>query len=833
MASITETETVVKRILPYLERRGYGIGDLTFELATTDQPTKKFIDIAVNAGHKKPQFLVEAKRKSHRLVQADRTQAIKYGKSVGVPFVVVTNGVDLELWNTSTSEQIQLVSAKGGQMMVPHRSKLAKTMKRFRDIPSTSNLNEQDESLPFRPGLPLKQLNALFARCHSKIRTLEKDEDNAFSDFSKLLFLRLLEEKSDAALGDVTETFKLPYSTRFHELAAMPPANNDQVRSLVDTAIDNCRQQYGEVITSGLHIKQPATYKYLVTELSKVSFTDSGLDTKGAAFEYFVRATLKGKKLGQYFTPRQLVELMLEMVGRRLIVGSTMSGEPLKVIDPACGTGGFLVFLMKDALAQIDAGVAERDYSVDSGKKAKKLIKEETFYGIDANAGVASSAKMNMIISGDGHTNIGHANSLSKDAPFWSLDSPEYDLVISNPPFGTSESDLPADDLADFPVKTSKGQLLFLQKMVRSAKVGGYVCTVIDDGALNTESAAPVREWLLRNVKMKGIVSLPSVTFKPNKITVKSSVLFMERIDPKASDHEEDEYQIPFVQLQTLGFAPSGEALRGFNFEDLKKDFRSLFRAGLTAPIDGVGWRAFPVSSQEVAADEHYRLDLKYWDPEIIVTIEAMKAAGGKTIKELNLIDTDRGKSPSAALYVDREDGYAMVLKAGSSVSSFGEIIDNGDWIEKSLFDDMPARSIVQKSDVLLSSTGDGTLGKSALYGLKDPAVADGHITIIRVDKKKVDPQFLSDYLREGFGRVQSNRLYTGSTGLIELTPDAVQTIVVPTYMSLAEQKQASKRLRSAESKASAQIEKGQCTLMGSRNEFAGHNLGDAASEGV
>lgn len=706
-------------------------------------------------------------------------------------------------------------------------------MKKLRDNPHVLDLNQSDASLPYRPGLPLKQLNALFARCHSKIRTLEKDEDNAFSDFSKLLFLRLLEEKVDDSLLDETEDFDLPYSTRFHELASMSPANNDQVKTLIDQAIEKCREKYADVITSGLNISQPATYKYLVTELSKVSFTDSGLDTKGAAFEYFVRATLKGKKLGQYFTPRQLVELMLEIVGRQFIAGSTLVGEPVKVIDPACGTGGFLVFLMKDAIAQIDRKLEHREISVAAAKKAKQIIKKDTFFGIDANSGVASSAKMNMIVSGDGSTNIRHANSLAKSAPLWSLEEASYDLVISNPPFGTSESDLPADELADYPVRTTKGQLLCLQKMILATKPGGFTCTVIDDGALNTDSAAPLRSWLMQNVRLKGLMSLPSETFKPNKITVKSSVLFMERLDPSKDDYEE-EYTVPFVRLDSLGFGPSGELIRSFNFEALKNEVSNLFHQTTIDESEGESWKLFPVSSHSIISDSKTRLDLKYWDPEVVSQIKAMLDKNGATIDSLNLMkETARGKSPVAALYVDKQDGYAMVVKAGSSVTSFGAVIDSGDWVEKTVYDDMPDRAKIQKNDVLLSSTGDGTLGKAAVYESDVPAVADGHITIIRVDPSIINPMYLADYLREGFGRVQTNRLFTGSTGLIELPPEAVKRIVVPSYMSVADQKNASAKLRAAESTSQSMIEDGARGLVATRNEFAGFDLGSVAAEGL
>ena len=819
VGGISEAETVIKRVLPYLRRRGYDVDtDLTFELPAPDGNRQQFIDIGVTLGSGRPKFLIEAKRQSHRILQKDRAQALAYGKTVGVPFVVVTNGVDLELLNTATGEQLKVTDSHAGRSMIPHKTNVQAVLRRLKTTPNATDLRQTDDSLPFRPGLPLKQLNALFARCHSKIRTIEKDEDNAFADFSKLLFLRLLEEKADEPGAE----FNLPYSTRFYELAERPAASHDEVKTLVDSMITECRKQYGDVITSGLHINKPSTYAYLVKELSEVSFIDSGLDTKGAAFEYFVRATLKGKKLGQYFTPRQLVELMLEMVGTDLIVGTLSAGETMKILDPACGTGGFLVFLMKHALDDVETRRASRGLSASAATSLSKKIKEDTFFGIDANHGVASSAKMNMIISGDGHTNIVCENSLDRSAPYWSLESGEYDLIISNPPFGTSEADLPADSLAEYPVYTTKGQLLFLQKMLLATKPGGFVCTVIDEGALNTDTASAVRGWILDNARIRAVVSLPAVTFKPNKITVKSSVLLLERLDAEKDDPDAD-YKVRFVSLSTLGFHSSGELIRGFDVASLRDEFRHAVSDGTTTNL-GLYTRAFDVSAHSIRSDSTSRLDFKYWDPTVRTAIEEIEAAGGSTLEAINELPTERGISPKAATYVDAADGYAMVLKAGSSVTTFGEVVDSGDWIEKDVYDEMGHRAKVVRGDVLLSSTGDGTLGKAGVYEDDIPAVADSHITIVRVNQDEIDPWFLADYLREGFGRIQTNRLFTGSTGLIELNTESAKRIVVPSWTK-REQAASSKELRAAETASTAQRTAAEESLAQARANFAGFEV--------
>lgn len=216
-------DTVVKKILPYLQQRGYDFEkDLDFESPAklTTRYQQGYVDILVTTTGKKPSFLIEAKRDTKKLTIKDRDQAIGYGESVNVPFVVVTNGREIQCFNVHNKQAIRW----NGTLIekIPTRDQLPRVLSAIRTNTDETNIKlEKDESLPFRPPLPLKQLNAPFKRCHDSIRNLEKDEENAFSDFSKLLFLRLLEEKADR------EDFSLPYSFRFYELAKKPEQESD------------------------------------------------------------------------------------------------------------------------------------------------------------------------------------------------------------------------------------------------------------------------------------------------------------------------------------------------------------------------------------------------------------------------------------------------------------------------------------------------------------------------------------------------------------------------------------------------------------------------------
>jgi len=214
-------------------------------------------------------------------------------------------------------------------------------------------------------------------------------------------------------------------------------------------------------------------------------------------------------------------------------------------------------------------------------------------------------------------------------------------------------------------------------------------------------------------------------------------------------------------------------------------------------------------------------MDYKYWLPSVRSQMQKLRKAGAMTIGELNQIKpTARGYSPKVEQYVDETDGYALVVKAGTNISPYGKlIIEDADYIEKFVYDEVPHKAKVQVGDVLLSSTGTGTLGKACVYDHDRPAIADGHVTIIRCDPKQVDPCYLADYLRCGFGQDQIQRLYTGSTGLIELPPSLVDEIVVE-VPQIQQQCEMSAKLRAAELAFHVQQAEAGAALESARSAF-------------
>lgn len=156
MAIHSETDTVIKRILPYLVRRGYEVEkDIDFETATThpERYSKGYVDLLMTCGKTKPQFLIEAKRSSKSLTEKDAKQAIDYGTANKVPFVIVTNGKDIRAYNTTNKQPIRW----DGQLTekIPNKEQIATVIRALKANPQATDLplGAGKTSLPFRPGL--------------------------------------------------------------------------------------------------------------------------------------------------------------------------------------------------------------------------------------------------------------------------------------------------------------------------------------------------------------------------------------------------------------------------------------------------------------------------------------------------------------------------------------------------------------------------------------------------------------------------------------------------------------------------------------------------------
>ena len=400
----------------------------------------------------------------------------------------------------------------------------------------------------------------MFAKCHQHIHQSDHISQAAgFVEFVKLITLKLLSDKNirTAYPGVVAEReFEFPssevefssYWVRLHEGSTANPVDSVLFKNFMDDVERQIALRIRKrFFDEGEHINlRPETIRGVVEKLEGLFLFGIDADLNGRLFENFLSATMRGKDLGQYFTPRTLVKMGVGL-------GNLQTTD--YVLDGCCGTGGFLI----DALADMWSKVNANSSLLDTAKaEHKKAIADRHIYGADfaKDPNLAKIARLNMYLHGDGGSRIFNVDCLDLQfAVDDSNDSPEevaekeemrqlqmagsFDVVLTNPPFSKKyERSKPGDALVLDQYAVANGRasvlakLMFFEMYHHYLKPGGRLVSVIDDGFLNGRSYRWFRDMLRRWYVVKAVVSLPGDAFQRSEARVKTSFIVLEKRDP-------------------------------------------------------------------------------------------------------------------------------------------------------------------------------------------------------------------------------------------------------------------------------------------------------------
>ncbi|QTH59875.1 SAM-dependent DNA methyltransferase [Corynebacterium hindlerae] len=350
---------------------------------------------------------------------------------------------------------------------------------------------------------------------------------SVIEQFTYLLFIRQLDEQQDKLdqLKSVgvpvdTETFNSEQQhLRWKNLLAEPDPQ------LLKTTVEN--EVFPFIKSLGgsgmaVHMRN-ATYgidnpNTLRAVIDKIAVIELKKDILGDLYEYMLSKLSTSGTNGQFRTTQDVIRLMVEL----------MQPKPQdKVIDPACGTAGFLVNA---------AEWMEQHHTQDLLKKpARRKFNEETFYGYDFDATMVRISAMNMYMHGFQEPNIAYRDSLG-EIP--AADKGSFDLILANPPFAGNVDESSLDkDLVRL-AKTRKTELLFLNRFLSLLKVGGRAAVIVPEGVLfgSTGAHKAIRRELIDGQKLDAVIKLPSGAFKPYT-GVSTAILCFTRTDSKATDH--------------------------------------------------------------------------------------------------------------------------------------------------------------------------------------------------------------------------------------------------------------------------------------------------------
>lgn len=388
----------------------------------------------------------------------------------------------------------------------------------------------------------------------------------AFSELCKLIFVKINDEQKPRRRGEPYE-----FQIKTHE-----PSR--RLAERVRTMYEAQQKRDPDVFSEALKVSD-GELRTIVSHLEGIDLANTDLDTKGLAFEQFMDGFFKGD-FGQYFTPREIIEFAVQML------------EPSRddvVIDPACGSGGFLLHAL-DAVRR-EASKYSDEGSVDHYRQWHDFATQNLF-GIEINDEIGRVAKMNMILHGDGHSNIVGGDALESASRLRETNAGlrlgNFDLVLTNPPFGAQVLLTERPYLRDYELgrvdrgdratvrKSQRTEILFLERIADLLKPGtGRAAVVLPDGILSNASLQYVRDFILERFALIAVVSLPSSAFSHYGAGVKSSVLFLRRFAP--GEGQDPDALVFMAVPEQIGYDAAGRRTTN-DLPDVVADFRR-FRA--------------------------------------------------------------------------------------------------------------------------------------------------------------------------------------------------------------------------------------------------------------
>lgn len=395
-----------------------------------------------------------------------------------------------------------------------------------------------------------------FKRCHDYIYGNEGRKKDAFWELLNLIFCKIYDEKRRYLCAERNESYHRQFWVGVKERNT--PGGQAAVAKRIKDIFEQLKTDeiFREVFVGNEQISLSDNgVSYVASEIAKYSFLDATVDVKGTAYETIVSNTLK-QEAGQFFTPRNVIKCMVD------ILNPTINS---RVLDPACGSGGFLVMVLDHVRHQITESLypelsgALLEAKVNSDIVNEKLrdYAENMIFGFDFDPDLKKAAKMNMVMAGDGHSNIYNINSLEypngslPDVPkvgeyvaksvikkndiedcdkAYAIDNAfgKFDIIFTNPPFG-SKVEVASNIREPYALKAyTAPEVLFIEQCFNFLKPGGKMGIVLPDGVLGNPNHEEVRKWILKHFKLIASIDLPVETFLP-QVGVQASLLFLQK----------------------------------------------------------------------------------------------------------------------------------------------------------------------------------------------------------------------------------------------------------------------------------------------------------------
>ena len=594
-----EEEVRQRYVCRLVDSYGYGIKQMGEEVKVTNSQRGQGAaraDIVIWRNEedkrkgKNALIVVECKAENVTIRQADYFQGYNYAAWAGAKFFVTTNLKETRIFKVVEDA-------------------MPKKLEEIADIPSADMVNDDKKikaMLLQTKAFTRDEFSRLLFKCHNIIRNNDKlSPEAAFDEISKILFIKIRYERTNSG----TQIFSKDAFTKLKN--AYNNMKSKDAPEFYQFLFEKTKEDFAKdhLFDENETIKiRENSFEQIVKELQVYNLSTTSDDVKGIAFEQFLGRTFRGE-LGQFFTPRTIVDFMVSVL-------DPQEGE--YICDPCCGSGGFLIRAFEYVREHIENEVEVRkedvkkslftdDYSKLPKKRQEKIDQKvidafnkmnyeldinnpmgrlrslsfDCIYGTDANPRMARTAKMNMIMHGDGHGGVHHHDGLLNVNGIW---EGRFDVILTNPPFGAridkelkiteadrftdiekikayekrygkenydnalkqvnDHIDQPILDLFQIGKFSGLTEVLFIERCLNLLKPGGRMGIVLPEGVLNNTNLQKVRDFVESKAKILLIVSIPQDVFMAAGATVKPSLLFFK----KFTENEAEEYNRIYIQ---------------------------------------------------------------------------------------------------------------------------------------------------------------------------------------------------------------------------------------------------------------------------------------------
>ena len=600
---------------------------------------------------------------------------------------------------------------------------------------------------------------------------ITRDEQIA-QNLMRLLFCKLIDEREN-------KTSRV-FSSK---------SNVKELESSIDEQFSKIISKYPNFFEIGERIEiRGLDLKYMVERLAEFELLTAERDVIADAFEEIIGTAFRGGE-GQFFTPRNVVQMMIDVLDPK--------AHEL-VIDPACGSGGFISACVKH---------------IASRGEFKNLV-----YGIDKDGFLAKIARIYVSILANQPADVFCENSL---APFssWNSDTkkairPEsFDVILTNPPFGAKIPVIGEDLLSQYQLAsnwnplTSKfepsqildkqaPQVLFIERCMQLLKVGGRMGIVLPEGIFGNSSDKYIWNYIEENAKVFGIIGLAQETFQPSTHT-KTSVLFLEKGRSKNSNSifmgVADSVGHNKNGKITYKIDKNGSEVIDDDMPEITRHFQE-FRQGKKFEANRL---SFILDSKDIV-DHVYIPD--YYDPEIDKEIKKLKNSGQYEVVSIGelidqgVLEIRRGNEIGSENYGTGSIPFVRT----SDIVNWEIKADPVKAVSREVYDSYSKNQDVKAKDILFVSDGTFLIGRSAMVGPEDTEIViQSHVKKIRVLKQDViDPYYLFYLLNSSlFKRQVKAKTFVQAT--ISTIGNRLYEIELPISLEKEEIRKVSKKIKS------------------------------------